>query len=222
MSFLTRLLILLLSSLGILVSSQESYAVSPPVLHLTRLNQPLEEEWNHHKYVKETLYSLVNEDGKPSIQAVGQQSASGLYKEANYSLMEYPWLEWSWKLKTVHKTANLRIKEKEDMALGVFLIFPHSWTPWKTKVLAYVWASENHRPGEIVMRSYAHYPFIVLKAGAEKTGQWISERRNVYEDYKRIYGEYPKQNVEAIALFTDNDQTHEPVVGYYGAIKALK
>ncbi len=214
--------LLLILMAGITLSSDSiGHAATEKVLFLTRLEQPLDREWKHRKFVGETRYVLVREEGKPAIKAVGQQSSSGLYKNIKYSLKEYPWLEWEWKLEMVHKTADLKIKEKEDMALGVFVIFSSSWLqPWNTKSIAYVWTSANHRPGQIIMRP--HHPYFILEAGEEKKGRWIIERRNLYEDYKRAYGVYPEKNVKAIALFTDNDQTKEPVVGYYGPIRAIK
>jgi hypothetical protein len=230
----THLLAALLLSLTVtlsLAANREVYAGSGKSFFLTQLNQPLDREWTHHKLVMETRYVLVSEDGKSAIQAVGQQSSSGLYKEITYPIREYPWLEWKWKLEKAHKTADLKIKEKEDMALGVFFIFSRPWLPWKTGSIAYVlpwktgsiayvWTSANHSPGQIVM--HPRHPYVILEAGEEKKGRWITERRNLYEDYKRVYGHYPEKNPKAIALFTDNDQTKEPVIGYYGPIKAMK
>jgi hypothetical protein len=217
-------LVYLLLFLVVIVSfadGKNGYASQEQVLFLTRLNQPLDQEWEHQKFVNETRYTLVREEGKPAIQAVGQESSSGLYKKISYSPKEYPWLEWEWKLEKAQKTADLNIEEKEDMALGVFIIFPHSWLlPWKTKSIAYVWTGAKHQPGHIVMNP--HHPYFVLQAGDEKKGQWITERRNIYEDYKRVWGEYPVKNTKALGLYTDNDQTKEPVVGYYGPIKAIK
>jgi hypothetical protein len=219
-SFRWLVCFLLLIIVDVFFSDQEGFARSHQFLFLTQLNQPLDREWTHQKFVGETSYVLMSEDGKPAIQAVGQQSSSGLYKKIGYSLKKYPWLEWEWKLETAHKTADLKIKEKEDMALGVFMIFSRPWLPWETRSIAYVWTSANHLPGQIVMNP--HHPYFVLEAGEEKKGRWITERRNLYEDYKRVYGEYPEKNPKAIAIFTDNDQTMEPVAGYYGPIMAMK
>ncbi|MDP2644932.1 MAG: DUF3047 domain-containing protein [Desulfobacterales bacterium] len=213
-------LLLLLTADESFAAGHESSASPEKVLFLTRLNQPLKQEWEHQKFTGETKYLLVSEDGKPAIQAAGQQSSSGLYKKIKYPLKAYPWLEWEWKLKIAHKTADLRIKEKEDMALGLFVIFSRPWLPWKTKSIAYVWTSAIHQPGQLIMRP--HHPYFVLQAGEEKKGRWIIERRNLYEDYKRAYGEYPAKDPKAIALFTDNDQTKEPAAGFYGSIKAIK
>jgi Protein of unknown function (DUF3047) len=41
------------------------------------------------------------------------------------------------------------------------------------------------------------------------------------EDFRRAFGRDPPPVAEAIALFTDNDQTREPVEAYYGAVMAL-
>jgi hypothetical protein len=32
---------------------------------------------------------------------------------------------------------------------------------------------------------------VVVRSGAADTGKWITETRNVYEDYKKLYGEDP-------------------------------
>jgi hypothetical protein len=62
---------------------------------------------------------------------------------------------------------------------------------------------------------------IVLRSGEDRLGEWLRERRNVVEDFRRAFGRDPPPVAEAIALFTDNDQTGEPVEAYYGAITAL-
>jgi hypothetical protein len=43
----------------------------------------------------------------------------------------------------------------------------------------------------------------------------------VVDDFRRSFGREPPEPVEVVALFTDNDQTREPVEAYYGAIVAL-
>ncbi|MCP4297938.1 MAG: DUF3047 domain-containing protein [Proteobacteria bacterium] len=203
-----------------LIFSTLAFADSGESNYLTRLDQPIEKEWKHHKFINETAYTLVEDEGRAAIKAQGQLSASGLYKEISYSLKKYPWIQWQWKAETIHRSSNLSITDKQDMALGVFVIFPHWLIPWKTRVIAYVWVGANHQRGDIVRGK--HSTFIVLRVGTENSGKWIGESRNVYQDYRELFGEYPTNNPENLALFTDNDQTLEPVVGYYGAIKVQK
>ena len=60
-----------------------------------------------------------------------------------------------------------------------------------------------------------------MRRGEKQLGQWLRERRNVINDFRRAFGREPPETVEMIALFTDNDQTREPVEAYYGAVGAL-
>jgi hypothetical protein len=55
---------------------------------------------------------------------------------------------------------------------------------------------------------------IAVESGEEKVGRWIVERRNVYEDFKMLFGDEPPE-VGGIAIMTDTDQTGESVTAYY-------
>ena len=93
-----------------------------------------------------------------------------------------------------------------------------------TTVLSYVWTNDRLRPETLVISPY--YPdtsrSIVIESGEQRLGQWLDERRNIAEDYRRAFGKEPPELVKTIALFTDNDQTGQPVVAYYGALRAVK
>lgn len=86
--------------------------------------------------------------------------------------------------------------------------------------LGYVWTNARLRAGDIVISPHhaGASRTIVLQAGTEKLGQWLKERRNVLEDYRRAFGADPPEMVNMVALWTDNDQTGDPVEAYYGRI----
>jgi len=48
--------------------------------------------------------------------------------------------------------------------------------------------------------------FIVVHTGKAQLGQWVTERRNVREDYRMVYGEEP-DNPPVIALSIDTNDT---------------
>jgi Protein of unknown function (DUF3047) len=184
----------------------------------------VEQAWTHRTFGAATLYESVMLDGVPAIRAIGRESASGLYRETPYRVGDRPWLEWTWRVDQLQETADIRVKSREDFAAALFLIFGRpSMTKRKVPTLAYVWTSGSvpvsavvaspHRPGSV--RS------IVVRSGATDLGQWMRERRNVFEDFRRAFGQEPPDPVEIVALFTDNDQTGEPVEAYYGAIRAV-
>ena len=57
----------------------------------------------------------------------------------------------------------------------------------------------------------------VVEGGDEKLQQWVTERRNVYEDYKKAFGEEPTM-ISGVAIMTDTDNTRESAVAWYGDI----
>jgi hypothetical protein len=185
---------------------------------------PLHEAWTNQSFGAATRYERVSIEGVPAIRAIGRESASGLYRDTPYRVEEHPWLEWTWRVDQLQEDADIRVKSREDFAAAIFLIFGRpSMINRDVPTVAYVWTSDRlpagavvdspHRPGSV--RS------VVVRSGGAHLGQWMRERRNVLEDFRRAFGQEPPDAVEIIALFTDNDQTGEPVEAYYGAIRAL-
>lgn len=54
---------------------------------------------------------------------------------------------------------------------------------------------------------------VIAESGAQKVGLWVSEERNVYEDYKQAFGEVPSM-INGIAIMSDTDHTKEQVTAY--------
>ncbi len=57
----------------------------------------------------------------------------------------------------------------------------------------------------------------MVESGEEKTGMWRKEKRNVYNDYQKAFGEQPPM-ISGIAIMTDSDDTGQSAVAYYGDI----
>jgi hypothetical protein len=49
----------------------------------------------------------------------------------------------------------------------------------------------------------------------------VMNRTNLSEDYKKAFGEVPGEGIYGVAIFTDNDDTREPIVAHYGKIELL-
>jgi len=58
---------------------------------------------------------------------------------------------------------------------------------------------------------------IVAQSGSALAGQWVGERRNVYEDYRRIVGGEPPR-IEGVAVMTDTDDTGDSATAWYDAL----
>ena len=87
--------------------------------------------------------------------------------------------------------------------------------------LNYIW--DTKAPiGTLVENAYTDFAqMVVVASGAQKVGLWMSEERNVCEDYKQAFGEEPPM-INGIAIMSVTDNTKEQVTAYYGDIVCVK
>ena len=143
--------------------------------------------------------------------------ASGLFFPQDYRLQDYPLLAWRWKVKDTLAKGDARLKTGDDYAARVYVVFPH-WLFFKTRSINYIWSNKLPR-GETVPSPYTgNSVMVAVRSGSSQTGRWISEERNVLEDFRRIFGEEPPP-AGAIALMTDADNTQGHAVAWYDDIR---
>ena len=59
--------------------------------------------------------------------------------------------------------------------------------------------------------------FVVLRSGKEDLGKWLTERRNVAEDYAKIFGEFPV-DPRAVTISIDSNDTRSMAESFMGPI----
>lgn len=211
----------LLFALGLAVSLAAG-AQSGGEIVLLEPREPIDGVWSHSGFRNRTEYSQVEIGGVAAIRAVGRSSASGLHRELRFRPADTPWLEWTWRVDKLQERADIRVTGKDDYGAAIFLLFGRPGLLRRdVPTLSYVWTNDKLRGGDIA--ASPHHPgtsrSIVLQAGTQKLGQWLRERRNIVEDYRRAFGgDPPSDTLEMIVLWTDNDQTGDPVEAYYGRI----
>ena len=85
------------------------------------------------------------------------------------------------------------------------------------RAISYIWGS-NSRAGVMVANAYTDQArMFVVEGGDKKLQQWVTEHRNVYDDYKQAFGEEPTM-ISGVAIMTDTDNTQESAVAWYGDI----
>lgn len=191
----------------------------PDEILLDDYKHGLSPKWEEKSFKRKTEYQVTREDNQLCIKASSNSSASGLYYKIDYDSKEYPLLMWRWKVDHVLSKGDARYKDGDDYSARVYVIFP-SWAFWRTKALNYVWANKFPQ-GEAVPNAFTkNAMMIAVESGPERTGQWIEEKRNVLEDYRRYFGGHPPK-VGAIAIMTDTDNTGEAATAWYGPISIL-
>lgn len=81
--------------------------------------------------------------------------------------------------------------------------------------LNYVW--DRRAPaGLFADNAYTDFAkMVVVRSGPQSVGAWVEEERNVYDDYRKAFGEEPPM-VKGVAIMTDTDNTKESATAYYG------
>ncbi len=175
-------------------------------------------EWKEKSFKNNTSYQLIKLDNENVLRAVSADSASGLVKEVRVNLKKYPYLNWKWRIENRINTANEKVKSGDDYAARIYVVVNGGLQFWKTKALSYVWA-KNASQGEVWENAFAgdSAMMMALKSGKNSTSTWHTEKRNVYEDLKKLFGaEF--DHIDAIALMTDTDNSKGQAKSYYGDI----
>jgi len=183
-----------------------------------------------------TQYFLVKNDNTVVVKAVSERSASGLAREMTIDPKEYPIVEWRWKVENILKKGDVSRKEGDDYSARLYIMFEYDsnkvgifeqikyeaaklfygqYPPIAT--INYIWA--NHASvGTIVPNPYTdRSQMIVTQSGTGKIRQWVTEVRNILEDYRQAFGEDPSK-ISGVAIMTDTDNTQESVIAYFGDI----
>ena len=84
-----------------------------------------------------------------------------------------------------------------------------------------IWASAV--PAETVIPgAYSDkIQMIVVQGDESRVGEWTRFRRNVLEDYRRVFGEEP-WDIVAVGIMTDSDNTSQTARCLYGDITFLR
>lgn len=172
--------------------------------------------WKDEIFKGKTEYSLTKEDNRTVLRAHSKKAASGLIMKVKLDSREYPVLRWSWKVEHPLKKEDVTRKSGDDFAARIYVVFPRTFF-WQTRAINYVWAARMPK-GSSVPSPYTSKAIIVaVESGEEKAGQWVSEERNYYEDYRKLFGEEPPK-LGAVAIMSDTDDTGDEVTAYYGDI----
>ena len=188
------------------------------------------------KIERHTRYSLVKDGESVVVKAVSEASSSGLTREIRIDPRDYPIIQWRWKVANVYKNGDVSKKEGDDYPARIYITFEYD--AGKVGILEkakyeaarllygryppigainYIWESRAPK-GTIVPNPYTdRVRMVVTESGAERLNTWVTEERNLLEDYKAAFGEEPSP-ISGVAIMTDTDNTKETATAYYGDI----
>jgi hypothetical protein len=185
-------------------------------------------------------FELVALAGEPALQVTTDKS---------YGLLAHAWqgptpgqLEWRWRVERPLVNTDIATKGGDDAALKVCVLFdqPVSDIPLLQRAslalaraktgqdlpkatLCYVWDS-LYPSGTSGANPYsARVRYIVLDGLGAPSGQWVTQRRHVAEDFQRLFGmESPvTPPVIAVVVGADSDNTQGQSVAYVSQLRWL-
>jgi hypothetical protein len=172
--------------------------------------------WTPKIFEGKTDYSLAKENGRVVVRATSHAAASCLVKQIKFNPAEYRYLRWSWKIENIIESGDEKNKAGDDYAARLYVVFP-GYFFWQTRAINYIWANRLPKGKSIPNAYTAQAMMVAVESGPSLAGSWVDEERDILSDFKRLFGEEPKETT-AIAIMTDTDNTGESAVAWYGNI----
>ncbi len=183
-----------------------------------------------------TDYRLVARDGVVVVQADSSPGGSGLFRKIRIDPHRNPILEWRWRVPRESAAGGARGPSASSPPVRLSLAFDGDTSkldfddraklrlaraltldglPYAS--LLYVWLTRS--PVEKIYSSphTGRVRHIVVESGEQRLDQWVIERRNVLDDYRRAFHEEPG-DIVAIGFMTDAGDNGAPRRAFYGDI----
>ncbi len=167
--------------------------------------------WEQKVFKGKTVYSIQKDDTLTFLRSESMDASSGLFTKTKHKATPDVWLEWKWRAHQFPQKRNpekLSNRSEDDFSARIYVIFAAS-NIFRSDVIEYVWDES------LPVGSHSESPYsdrihlLVVKSGQPSTdlNDWDIQARNVYQDYKSLFGKEPKHDIGMIAVMSDSDNT---------------
>lgn len=175
------------------------------------------EGWQVRHFEGETRYRIVEAGGANVLEAESAAGASSLYLEREIDLAVRPVLEWRWRIEAPLSVPDERAKAGDDFAARVYAVAPGEGPFAPPVAISYVWAGSAPVGADWPNPFTARVRMVAVESGTVRAGQWRSYRRNLREDFRRLFGREVDE-LEGVAVMTDADNSRQRARAWYGDI----
>lgn len=172
-------------------------------------------DWGSPRYD----FHIVEVDAQRVLHLKSEGDSSTITRELKgmVVLKQTPILEWRWKITKLPRGADARKSATDDEAGQIYVTWPRFPDALRARIIGYIWDTTAPVGSSFKSEKTSTVHYVVVESGAGKLGQWITERRNVVEDFKKIYGEEP-DNPGGISISIDSDDTKSSAEAFLGTI----
>ncbi len=162
-------------------------------------------------------FAVVKDEGISAVRLRSTDTSFSLQKEVHVELRQFPILTWKWKVTKLPAGGDFRKAGTDDQAAQLFVAFT------KTKSIVYIW--DTSAPQGLTEDTspvpFMHVKVVVVRTGPAEVGKWVAETRNVYDDYRKLFGDEPPA-VSGMRLQINSQHTGTSAESYFGEVAFTK
>jgi hypothetical protein len=172
------------------------------------------QNWGSPKYE----FEVVSDGATRVLHLKSEDESSTISKELKVDVKEFPILQWRWKVVALPKGGDARRKDTDDEAAQLYVSFPRFPSAVRSRIIGYIWDSTAPVGSRFPSQKVGTVTFVVVRSGDADRGRWIVEQRNVFDDYKAIYGEEPSEKVGGVSISINSQNTRSRAESFFGEI----
>ncbi|HET8905038.1 MAG TPA: DUF3047 domain-containing protein [Saccharospirillum sp.] len=162
------------------------------------------EQWTAHSFEGESRFEW--QPGQACLRMTSDGTASARIWEQQTKLDSSTRLSWRWRVEQDITSVTRQEKPGDDFAGRIYVAVEHPLFFWRSRVLAYVHASEldvdTHWPNPFT----GQFHMWVVSNG--DPGDWHRIERRLLDDWEVAFGDRP-DHFDAIGLMADSDNSSQ-------------
>lgn len=159
--------------------------------------------------------AIVQDEGRRVLQLTTEGEAMRVGRAVRVELDRTPWLVWEWKPLVLPAGGDVRDPKRNDQVARVMVVFEGM------RGIQYVWdttapAGTDVEPEDFF--SMFKRVLVVVRSGPVELGRWSRERRNVHDDYQRLFGVAPPP-VKLVGVESHSNDTRSRTAVRFGSLQ---
>jgi hypothetical protein len=164
----------------------------------------------------EATAKVATEGGAKALHLKSVKSGFLVGTDRQVDVSTYRVASWGWKAVTLPTGGSFKQRSTNDQALQLLFGFEGG------TVVGYIWDGSGQVGASgsgLAWREDVRV--IVVEAGPSKLGQWVKERRDLAEDYRRLFKSDPPM-LKGVAIQSNSQHTGTTGEGFVGPITLSK
>lgn len=171
--------------------------------------------WKLKEKSGEAEIRIIKEDNDNVAYFKSVSASFSLEKPLDIDPIKYPYILWKWKVIRFPIGGDVRERKKNDQAAQLLIAFEGK------RVISYIWDTVS--PEGTISDESIGWPInvqikiITVKSGLTDLNKWISFKRNIVEDYRKLYGSSPPL-IKGVRIQINSQHTKSIAEALFGKI----